>query len=94
MGARIRYILGICLQVIGLLNFVFLVGVPIWLTGRRLCRDARTDDRSARVVERRPASGDSLHSHSDGSDPSGDGGSSSAHAPEPGSERRVSVQRN
>jgi hypothetical protein len=41
MNSYGRYVVGLCLQVVGLLNVVFLVGVPIWWAGRRLCRDAR-----------------------------------------------------
>ena len=41
MNSYGRYVVGLCLQVVGLLNVVFLVGVPIWWAGRRLCRDVR-----------------------------------------------------
>ena len=41
MNSYGRYVVGLCLQVVGLLNVVFFVGVPIWWAGRRLCRDAR-----------------------------------------------------
>lgn len=94
MNAPIRYAFGLCLQVVGLLNFVFLVGVPIWWAGRRLCRDARTADRSPSLGEQRSVAGDVIGSQPNGTDPSGDGGSSSTRPPEPRSDRRAPVQRN
>ncbi|PSQ20758.1 hypothetical protein BRD01_13760 [Halobacteriales archaeon QS_8_65_32] len=51
MNTYLQYAVGCGLQVVGLLNVVFLVGVPIWWAGRRLCRNARADDRPPLALE-------------------------------------------
>ena len=51
MNTYLQYAVGCGLQVVGLLNVVFLVGVPIWWAGRRLCRNAWANDRPPLALE-------------------------------------------